>query len=89
MEHELHNVKIIGNGKQHHILIDDKDMEGVLEANLSIKPCEHAQLLVMKSDVKVNSIELKAEVEEIQNKLMNFGKALEELKQGKKVARKG
>lgn len=64
MEKKLHNVKIIGDGKQHRIIIDDKDESyGILEATLKIEPCTNAKVeLLMKSDVEINSIELQAEV---------------------------
>lgn len=60
----LHDVKIIGNGQSNSIFIDGEDVSyGCLEANLNIKAGEFPQL-VMKTDVKVSSIELKAEVKE-------------------------
>ena len=70
MEKKLHNVKIIGDGKQHRIIIDDKDESyGILEATLKIEPCKHAKVeMLMKSDVEINSIELQAEVKtEVEN----------------------
>jgi len=65
MEKKLHNVKIIGDGEKHHIIIDGKDESyGILEATLKIEPCKHAKVeMLMKSDVEISCIELQAEVE--------------------------
>lgn len=71
-EYKLQNVKIVGNGKHHCIFVDGKDESyGTLGIDLSIKPNEHAKVII-KKDVNVESIELEAEVMEIQNNPINL-----------------
>lgn len=62
MEKKLQKVKITGYGDNHHIFIDGKDESyGTLAVDLVIRPNEHTKMIV-KKDVKVESIELQAEV---------------------------
>jgi len=71
------------------MFVDEEELGyGTLEADLRIKGGEKPQL-TLKQHVKVDSIELNAEVKEIKVNEMNFGEALEQLKQGNKVTRSG
>jgi hypothetical protein len=90
MDKKLHEIKILSFQKTGGIVfIDGKDISrGTLEANLNIKGGEIPQL-ILKQEVKIDSIELDAEVKEIKISEMNFGQALEKLNHGEKVARNG